>query len=52
MEKRGAAREDTDNYIIRPMRFACWVSKAHARACPPLRTRTRTHSHTHTHTNM
>jgi hypothetical protein len=28
VEKYGRARQDTDDNIIRRMRFACWISKA------------------------
>jgi hypothetical protein len=28
VEKYGTARQDTDDNIIRRMRFACWVTKA------------------------
>ena len=41
MEKYGAAREATDDNIIRRTRFACWIRKAR-------RARARTHEHIHT----
>jgi hypothetical protein len=52
VEKYGAAREVTDDNIIRHMHFACCISKAtrprtHA---PRARARAHTHAHTHTHT--
>ena len=45
VEECGRARQALDNYIIRRMRFACWITKA-------THTRMNTHTHTHTHTHI